>query len=130
MKATGLFFLTKRPVQVVLISPTEGKVRGWEFDLVERLDDKSEVRMVALWRGVEADRAVIALWENLKAGCALSLDLERIRVKDGAMRARIVACALAPARWPGRSEAASSALASAITSARSRSTLQPRPSAA
>ncbi len=118
MKAAGLFFLTQRVTQVQLNSATDGLVRGWRFDLVERLENKRENRVAALWRGADADRTAIALWEHLKPGCALEIELENLRARDGVLHGRIVRCALAPARWPGRSPMAAAAIASAMTAVR------------
>lgn len=113
MKASGLFHLTARVSQAVLTSPTDGTVRGWRFELIERYGDHSEHHVTGYWRGPFADDFVVKHWADLKAGTSLNLELERVHAVDGQLRARIVGAELAPVRWPGRSRAAAVALAQA-----------------
>lgn len=128
MRASGLFHLTIRPTQAQLTSPNEGAVRGWQLNLVERYGDRREHRLCAYWRGAEADTFMVQHWGSLKAGCSLNLELEHLRVANGELRARVVSCALAPARWEGRSAAAIAAISALRPRVPAIST--PRPAAA
>lgn len=102
MNATGLFFLTARPALVLLTSPEGGATRrGWRFSTVERTK-RGVQRVVAVWEGVEGAAFVEVHAKRLVKGCALNLQLERVRPapdRDG-LAAAISACSLAPERWP------------------------------
>lgn len=102
MNGSGLFFLTGRPSLVELISPDPGPRRvGWQFSTLERTQ-RGVQRLVAIWEGDTAAAFVTTHTAALKKGCALQLELQRVRPasnRDG-LCASIVACAIAPARWP------------------------------
>jgi hypothetical protein len=104
MKASGLFFLSSRPYIVHAISPTDGEVRDWLLPLVERTDRGGVQKVVAHWRGVDAAKFVQEHAATLKAGQAISLEIDRIRPDTDCIRARVLSCTLAPDRWPAQSK--------------------------
>jgi hypothetical protein len=99
MKATGLFFLCGRPCLVRGKSPADGDVHDWAFPLVERTK-RGVQKVTAYWRGTDAAIFVQIHHERLKAGQALTLELDNVRPLMGELVVRVASCALAPDRWP------------------------------
>ncbi|WP_390342322.1 hypothetical protein ACFJIS_18895 [Variovorax boronicumulans] len=103
MNGAGMFFLTARPSLVHMTSPEQGDVTGWQFTLLERTKRGGTQALVAYWKGTEGALFVQAHAKRLVRGCALNLELERLRPHrsgDG-LEGYITACSLAPERWPG-----------------------------
>ncbi|RYF58016.1 MAG: hypothetical protein EOO27_13820 [Comamonadaceae bacterium] len=99
MRSAGLFFLSGRPSLIRAASPVDGDVHDWAFPLIERTD-RGVSKVVAYWRGTDAARFVQANAERLKAGQALRIEVDRIRVEKNELAATVLDCALAPDRWP------------------------------
>lgn len=102
MNATALFFLTSRPSLVHLHSPEGGDLMGWQFSLLERTKRGGVQSLSAYWKGQDGAFFVQTHAVRLVRGCALNLELERLRPhpsRDG-LEGFITACSLAPERWP------------------------------
>lgn len=101
MRATGLFFLTGRPQLVVTRNDAGTTRREWRLPLIERLGDGKGTQLLSgMWPGVEAAVFVRENARTLVAGCALNIEFGRIRPDGDRLLGRIVACELAPQRWP------------------------------
>ena len=108
----GVFFLRSGPGRVRL-SATR---LAWRFSLAEREPGGGQLNHAAIWQGSDAELFVAQHSDRLKSGCALRLELERLRVDHDEVTGDIVECQLAPDRWPARSEAARSGIAAAVAS--------------
>lgn len=116
MRGIGLFFLTARPSLVHLQSPTGGSTTGWQFPMLERTK-RGVQPMHAYWMGTDGAAFVQAHADVLVSGCALNLELDRLRPhpsRDG-LEGFITTCAIAPPRW-GTPPAAACAAAALPTS--------------
>jgi hypothetical protein len=100
VNATGLFFLTARPSLAQLQSSDDGPVRAWAFPMLERTRRGTQ-HVIAYWDGVDAARFIQIHQARLKKGQALRLTLDRLRPANDGLQGHIVACELAPDRWPG-----------------------------
>lgn len=101
MRATGMFFLTGRPVLTRTRNAAGVERHEWRFPLIERLGDGKGTQLLSgMWPGIKAADFVTVNCRELKAGCALNIEFGRIRPDGDRLLGRIVACELAPTRWP------------------------------
>lgn len=102
MKGSGLFFLTSRPSLVRLHSPDSGDLHAWQFSLLERTKRGGVQPLMAYWKGNDGALFVQIHAARLVGGCALNVELERVRPhpsRDG-LEGFITGCSFAPERWP------------------------------
>lgn len=87
---------------------TSAGLRMWQFLLLAR-DGLDQQKYTAIWAGPEADSFVRAHRDRLKAGCALTVTLHRMRCITGEIVADVYAMSLAPDRWQSLRHAADDA---------------------
>lgn len=103
MKATGMFFLCA-PAAPALTRKGERVVI---FRVLER--DPAEPKNVlqhltARWSGNDATQFFNANEMALRPGTALLLEMDRLRSEHDEIVGNVVACSIAPPRWPARNE--------------------------
>ena len=102
MQASGLFFLRAYVSSAVTSSGKNVLL----LPLCER-EGLEHHRVTAYWSGPEALRFFEAHTGQLKAGTALQLELRHLRVVNNEIHAHVIACQIAPQRWPCGREALS-----------------------
>lgn len=104
MHTSGLFFLRAYVSQAI----TSRGDRVLLLPLCER-DGTEHRNLIAFWSGPAAMRFYAEHGARLKAGAALRLDLDHLRVFGTELHASVTGCQIAPERWPARGDATPSA---------------------